>query len=218
MAIIQGYGLMNSERLLWLTAALALGSGLTMLPWPVVCADWVPMQQVPAAAALNGLSFNGARTGGPVAGGIIYSAWGAASVFTVSGLSFLSLMLVYASWTFSMRAARSANPRPQQTIWESDRAILSHRAFRAVTLHSFFVFLAGSGFWALLPSLAYQARPEPSATILSVYMGTAGLGAMTATWLLPTLKRKLSVTAILSTYAVQWVLSNWASPLFPPYT
>lgn len=206
MALIQIYGVMNPQLLLSLTAALALGYGLTMPAWQAVSADLVTKRDVPSAAALNGLSFNFARTFGPVVGGIIYEIWGVASVFAVNCASFAGLIFVYASWVFSVKGGSSANERRNQTIFHAYREILSNVAFRALKIHTFFVFLAASGFWALLPSIVRQSEKDSGATTLGGYMGIAGIGAIAATTLLPTVRRKLRINATLSIYAVSGAL------------
>ncbi len=202
IAVVQSCGAMQAELLLLLSAALALGYGLTMPAWQAVSADLVSRQQVPAAAALNGMSFNFARTFAPVAGAIIYKTWGAASVFAVNCASFSSLIFVYASWAFSTRGRSSANKRRTQTISRAYREILANTAFRALITHTFFVFLTASVFWALLPSIVLQAEKQSGAATLGVSMGIAGIGAIAATSLLPTIRRKVSVSATLSAYAV----------------
>src|SRR5205807_6361755 len=55
----------------------------------------VKREDVPNAIAMNSMQFNLARVIGPALGGVVFGLWGAASCFTLNGLSFVAVIAAY---------------------------------------------------------------------------------------------------------------------------
>jgi MFS family permease len=98
--------------------------------WPVAwqssVSEQVPSEALPAAVALNGISYNIARSIGPAIGGIVVATLGAVAAFALNTLLYLPLIAaLFRDWPiqqewchlgyFGQAASRTApSARPRQ--------------------------------------------------------------------------------------------------------
>src|SRR5258708_16061345 len=87
-------GLISPLMLLVLTFALAAGDAFESPTWRAVLPELVSKEDLPSAAALNGIEFNFARAIGPALAGIIVATAGGCSAFVFNSVSFLGGILV----------------------------------------------------------------------------------------------------------------------------
>ena len=66
--------------------------------WQASVNEQVPPETLPQAVALNGISFNIARSFGPAIGGVIVAAAGAVASFVVNALLYIPLIVVLLLW------------------------------------------------------------------------------------------------------------------------
>ena len=83
--------------------------------WQSSVSEQVPTETLPAAVALNGISYNIARSFGPAIGGVVVAALGAVAAFALNALLYLPLLVVLFLWQARQRtvtpAARKTQPR-----------------------------------------------------------------------------------------------------------
>jgi MFS family permease len=60
--------------------------------------EQVPSEALPSAVALNGISYNIARSFGPAIGGVIVAAAGSIAAFAANALLYLPLIIVLFLW------------------------------------------------------------------------------------------------------------------------
>ena len=83
LATLAWLGLVTPNLLLALCFAVGSGMALMGPAWQSSVNDLVPSETVPAALALNGVSYNIARSIGPAIGGIVVAAAGSVAAFAL---------------------------------------------------------------------------------------------------------------------------------------
>ena len=94
-----------------------VGCGMALFgpAWQSSVSEQVPAETLPAAVALNGISYNIARSFGPAIGGVIVATAGAVAAFAANAVLYLPLLVVLFLWRRTQRAvaaaARTSQPR-----------------------------------------------------------------------------------------------------------
>src|SRR5215471_7063155 len=96
LAVMTIAGKMSPVLLLILTFALSAGDAFETPTWRAVLPELVAKEDLPAAAALNGIEFNFARAIGPGLAGLVIAAAGVSTAFLLNALSFVGVILVIA--------------------------------------------------------------------------------------------------------------------------
>src|SRR5499427_3938192 len=80
---------------LLLVLCFVVGSGMALMgpAWQSSVSEQVPSETLPAAVALNGISYNIARSFGPAIGGIVVATLGAVAAFAANAVLYLPLMV-----------------------------------------------------------------------------------------------------------------------------
>src|SRR5664279_5667987 len=83
-----------------LALCFVVGSGMALFgpAWQSSVSEQVPAETLPAAVALNGISYNIARSFGPAIGGIVVATAGAVAAFAANAMLYLPLMVVLFLW------------------------------------------------------------------------------------------------------------------------
>src|SRR3954464_157780 len=98
LAVVTAVGVVSPNRLLALTALLAVGQALAAPCFQAIQPELVAREEVPQAALLNGANANVARAVGPAIGGLLIAAAGPAAAFALNALSFLGVVAVLYRW------------------------------------------------------------------------------------------------------------------------
>jgi MFS family permease len=85
---------------LLLVFCFIVGSGMALFgpAWQASVSEQVPTEALPSAVALNGISYNIARSFGPAIGGIIVAAAGGVGAFATNAMLYLPLLIVLSFW------------------------------------------------------------------------------------------------------------------------
>src|SRR5208283_3422000 len=80
---------------LLLVACFIIGSGMALFgpAWQASVSEQVPAEALPSAVALNGISYNIARSFGPAIGGVIVASAGAVAAFATNALLYLKIQV-----------------------------------------------------------------------------------------------------------------------------
>src|SRR5436853_5390902 len=92
LAVMTIAGEMSPVPLLLLTFALSAGDAFETPTWRAVLPELVPKEDLPAAAALNGIEFNFARAIGPGLAGLVIATAGVGTAFFINTLSFAGVI------------------------------------------------------------------------------------------------------------------------------
>src|SRR5262245_17741537 len=86
LAVLAFLGLLSPYVLLGFSFMIGTGMALFQPAWQASVNEQVPPQVLPQAVALNGISFNIARSFGPAIGGVIVAVAGAVASFVANAL------------------------------------------------------------------------------------------------------------------------------------
>ncbi|HEY1282950.1 MAG TPA: MFS transporter [Steroidobacteraceae bacterium] len=177
LAVITYLGHITPWSLLTLTFLIGCGVALYGPAWQSSVGEQVPREHIPAAVALNTMSYNLARTAGPAIGGIVVAAAGAFAAFVVNALSYVGLIFMLLSWR---RPKTESHLPPEGMLMAMSAGLRYSRlspAIRAVLLRGFTLGTLGSAIWALMPLIARDLLGGGALTY-GVLFGTFGGGAV----------------------------------------
>jgi MFS family permease len=216
LAVLTAADLVTPNRLLALTAVLAVGQALAAPCFQAIQPELVPREELTQAALLNGVNANVGRAVGPAVGGLLVAAAGPAAAFALNAVSFLGVLAVLYRWP------RPATARPlgvepiRQAIRAGMRYVRSAPAFSGVLVRSALFMVFASGLWALLPTLArgpLQLGPNGYGGLLAA----VGLGAILGTGVLPRLRERWGADGVVRVatlgYAAATAVAGTASSL-----
>jgi len=177
LAVMAFMNLITPWTLLTLTFLIGCGVALYGPAWQSSVGEQVPREHIPAAVALNTMSYNLARTAGPAVGGVIVATAGAPAAFVANALTYVALIVMLLSW----KRTKPETHLPPETILMAMSAGLRYTrlspAIRAVLLRGFALGVFGSAIWALMPLIARDLL-HGGALTYGVLFGTFGGGAV----------------------------------------
>ncbi len=172
-------GAVTPINLLGFTLLIGCAAALAQPAWQAAVGDLVDRKSLPAAIALNALSYNAARSLGPAIGGAIVAAIGAVGAFAVNAVSYFGLILVLLNWRPPPRSERL----PPEPI---GRAIASGLRYAALSPPLLALYVRGALFGicassvlALLPLVA-RDRLGGGPMTYGLLLGGFGVGSMAA--------------------------------------
>ncbi len=197
LGVVTIAGLITPGILLAMTFALGLGSALNAPAWQAIIPDLVPQAQVSNAVALNSTSMNLARAIGPAIGGLLIATAGPGVTFLLNAVSFGGVITVLYRW----RRAPEPSVLPAERVMGAIRAGLRyvrHTPPVRMVLARFAAFiLFGSALWSLLPAVArFEFNRGPGG--YGIMLGSFGLGAVSIATMLPRLRQRASIDALLA--------------------
>lgn len=163
--------------LLAATFMIGAGTALHAPAWQASLQDQVPRSHVEAAASLNSVGFNVARSLGPAIGGLIVALAGVAAAFAVNALSYLGLIATLLAWKRPPRDQLLPPEGVPQAIRAGIRFVALSPALVAVLVRTGTFGLCGSAVWALPAILAKDALGGGPATF-GLLLGGFGIGAV----------------------------------------
>lgn len=170
-------GLITPWLLLALTFLVGCGTALNGPAWQASVGEQVPREDLPAAVALNSISFNIARSVGPAIGGALVAAAGASAAFLANAFSYVGLITVLFGWK------RATQPRhlPREPIGAAMlsgiRYVLLAPAISHVLLRGLAFGVSGSAVWALMALVARDKLGGGPLTY-GIILGAFGVGAV----------------------------------------
>ena len=177
LAVVTYLGLITPWTLLTLTFLLGCGMALHGPAWQSSVGEQVPRADLPAAIALNTLSFNTARTVGPAIGGVVVAVSGPPAAFLLNALSYIALIVALAMW----RRPKQPVFLPPESIGRAIGAGLRYArlspSIRTVLVRAAVFGMLGSSIWALMPLIARDLIGGGAFTY-GVLFGAFGLGAV----------------------------------------
>ncbi|UFS97525.1 MFS transporter [Nocardia huaxiensis] len=196
LAVITALGHTTPGILLGLLFVLGCGSALTMPNWQAIQPELVPREQIPAAAALNGLSVNGARAVGPAIAGVLVSLAGPTFVFALNAVSFAGIVAVLLWWRRPVKEQALPHERPLAALAAGFRFVRSGPAIRRVLLRAVLFMVPASALWALLPVVA-RDRLGLGSSGYGLMLGALGLGAVAGGLSFAALRARFTATRML---------------------
>jgi MFS family permease len=169
--------IMTPWLLLTFTFLIGCGTALHNPSWQAAVGDMVPRTHVPAAVALNSMSFNLTRSVGPAIGGAIVAASGAAAAFAANAFSYLALIVVLFRWKLETPASNLPREPLGLAISAGLRYVAMSPNIEKVLLRGFLFGIAAISTLALLPLVARDII-KGGPLLYGVLLGAYGVGAI----------------------------------------
>ena len=125
---------LQQPDLILLDLQLPDGSGMALFgpSWQASVSEQVPAEALPSAVALNGISYNIARSFGPAIGGIIVAVAGSVAAFAVNALLYIPLLVVLFFWKRVQEPSRLPPERLGRAVISGARYVSNSPAIRIV--------------------------------------------------------------------------------------
>ncbi len=177
MSALDWFHLLNPTLLL--VFCFLIGSGMALFgpSWQASVGEQVPPKDLAAAVALNGISYNLARSFGPAIGGAIVAALGALAAFATNALFYLPLMVVLFLWKRPFEPARLPPERLARAVISGVRYITFSPSIRIVLARTIVTGVVGGSVSALLPIVTRDLL-HGDARDFGLMLGAFGFGAV----------------------------------------
>lgn len=177
LTVLAWLGVMGPSSLLVLCFTIGCGMALFGPAWQASVSEQVPADALGAAIALNGISYNIARSIGPAIGGVIVAAAGSIAAFAANAAFYMPLLLVLYLWKREAVPSRLPPERLSRAMISGVRYIVHSPPIRVVLGRTFATGLAGGSVSALMPLVAKDLLHGGPATY-GLILGSFGLGAV----------------------------------------
>ena len=156
-----------------------IGSGMALFgpAWQASVGEQVPAHALPSAIALNGISYNIARSFGPAIGGVIVASLGPIAAFATNALCYLPLIVVLFLWRRVQEPSRLPPERLARAVTSGARYIVHSPSIRIVLWRTLITGIAGGSVSALMP-LVSRDLLHRGAENYGVMLGCFGMGAV----------------------------------------
>jgi MFS family permease len=170
-----------------------VGSGMALFgpAWQSSVSEQVPSETLPSAVALNGISYNIARSFGPAIGGIIVASAGAVAAFAANALLYIPLLVVLFLWRRASEPSRLPRERLNRAIVSGVRYITNSPSIRIVLTRTLVTGLIGGSLSALMPLIARDLL-HGGAQTYGIMLGAFGMGAVIGALNIAEIRRRLS--------------------------
>jgi predicted MFS family arabinose efflux permease len=177
LSVLFWLGLVTPEILLALCFVVGSGMALFGPAWQSSVSEQVPAETLPSAVALNGISYNIARSFGPAIGGIIVASAGAVAAFAANAVLYLPLFTVLFLWRRPKVPSRLPRERLNRAIVSGVRYIANSPSIRIVLARTLVTGLIGGSVSALMPLVARDLL-HGGAQTYGIMLGAFGVGAV----------------------------------------
>jgi MFS family permease/quinol monooxygenase YgiN len=188
-------GNIGISTVLALTFGIGLGSALLRPSWQAVQPELVGRDEIPQAAALNGVSMNMARAVGPAIGGVVVAVTSPGVVFIANALSFLGVMGVLLRWRRPSRESALGAEHMTHAIRTGTRFVRHSPRLRSVLARTLAFCAFSSALWALLPVVAHNRLGLGSGGY-GLLLGAVGVGAVAGAFVLSAARVRWSTDVV----------------------
>lgn len=201
LTVLAWLGLTTPNLLLALCFAVGSGMALMGPAWQSSVSEQVPSEALPAAVALNGISYNIARSVGPAVGGLVVAAAGAVAAFALNALLYLPLMLALFLWKRNIESSRLPPERLNRAIVTGVRYIINSPAIKIVLVRSMVTGVIGGAIIALMPLVARDLL-HGGAQTYGIMLSAFGLGAVIGALNITEVRKRMSGEAAIRACAL----------------
>jgi predicted MFS family arabinose efflux permease len=177
LSVLSWLGLVTPPILLALCFVVGSGMALFGPAWQSSVSEQVPAETLPSAVALNGISYNIARSFGPAIGGVIVAAAGAVAAFAANAVLYLPLLVVLFLWRRTTAPSRLPRERLNRAMVSGARYIANSPSIRIVLARTFVTGILGGSVSALMPLVARDLL-HGGAQTYGIMLGAFGMGAV----------------------------------------
>lgn len=201
LTVLVWLGLVTPEILLALCFVVGSGMALMGPAWQSSVSEQVPPETLPAAVALNGISYNIARSFGPAIGGIVVAAAGAVAAFAANALLYLPLLAALFLWRRAVEPSHLPREQLNRAIVSGVRYIVHSPSIRIVLIRTAVTGLIGGSISALMPLVARDLL-HGGAQTYGIMLGAFGMGAVVGALNIGEVRKRLSGEAAIRACAI----------------
>ncbi|MBR1234584.1 MFS transporter [Bradyrhizobium sp. AUGA SZCCT0177] len=201
LTVLAWLDLVTPNVLLALCFIVGCGMALFGPAWQASVSEQVPAETLPQAVALNGISYNIARSFGPAVGGIVVATAGAVAAFAVNAVLYLPLMVVLFLWNRTHEPSRLPRERLNRAMVSGVRYIANSPSIRIVLIRTLVTGLIGGSVSALMPLVARDLL-HGGAQTYGIMLGAFGMGAVIGALNITEVRKRLSGEAAVRACAI----------------
>jgi MFS family permease len=201
LAVMAWLGLVTPNILLAFCFIVGCGMALFGPAWQSSVSEQVPPETLPSAVALNGISYNIARSFGPAIGGIVVATAGAVAAFAANALLYIPLLIVLFLWRRVSEPSRLPREKLSRAIVSGVRYIANSPSIRIVLTRTLVTGLLGGSVSALMPLVARDLL-HGGARTYGIMLGAFGMGAVIGALNIGEIRKRLSGEASVRTCAI----------------
>src|SRR6201996_4581861 len=191
LTVLSWLELLQPNLLLGLCFVVGSGMALFGPAWQSSVSEQVPGETLPAAVALNGISYNIARSFGPAIGGVVVASAGAVAAFALNAVLYLPLLVVLFLWNRIHEPSRLPREKLNRAIVSGVRYITNSPPIKIVLLRTFVTGLIGGSIMALMPLVARDLL-HGGAQTYGIILGAFGMGAVIGALNIGEIRKRLS--------------------------
>jgi MFS family permease len=201
LTVLAWLGLVTPEILL--AFCFIVGSGMALFgpAWQSSVSEQVPAETLPSAVALNGISYNIARSFGPAIGGIVVATAGAVAAFAANAVLYIPLLIVLFLWRRTSDPSRLPRERLNRAIVSGVRYIANSPPIKIVLARTLVTGLIGGSISALMPLVARDLL-HGGAQTYGIMLGAFGMGAVIGALNIAEVRKRLSGEAAIRACAL----------------
>ncbi|MCC8940646.1 MFS transporter [Bradyrhizobium sp. Arg68] len=177
-------GLTTPNLLLMLCFLVGCGMALMGPAWQSSFSEQVPAETLPAAFALDAISYNIARSFGPAIGGIVVATAGVSAAFALNAFLYLPPIVALILWKRVAEPSRLPPEQLSRAIISGVRYITNSPSVKIVLTRTMATALVGGAIIALMPLVArdlLHGGPQTYGIMLSAFGLGAVIGALSIT-------------------------------------
>ena len=191
LTVLAWLNLVNPQILLAFCFIVGSGNALFGPAWQSSVSEQVPTDILPSAVALNGISYNIARSFGPAIGGIIVATAGAVAAFALNAILYLPLLVVLFLWRRVSEPSRLPRERLNRAMISGVRYIANSPSIRIVLTRTLVTGIIGGSVMALMPLIARDLL-HGGAQTYGIMLGAFGMGAVIGALNIGELRKRMS--------------------------
>jgi predicted MFS family arabinose efflux permease len=166
--------------------------------WQSSVSEQVPSDSLPAAVALNGISYNIARSVGPAIGGIVVATLGAVAAFTLNTLLYLPLIFALFLWNRIAEPSRLPPERLGRAMISGVRYIINSPSIKIVLTRAMVTGVIGGAIIALMPLVARDIL-RGGAQTYGIILSAFGFGAVLGGLKVTEMRKRMSAEVAINT-------------------
>ena len=201
LTALSWFGLVTPPILLALCFVVGSGMALFGPAWQSSVSEQVPAETLPSAVALNGISYNIARSFGPAIGGVVVAAAGAVAAFAANAVLYLPLLVVLFRWRRVTAPSRLPRERLNRAMVSGVRYIANSPSIRIVLARTFVTGILGGSVSALMPLVARDLL-HGGAQAYGIMLGAFGMGAVIGALNIGEVRKRMTGEAAVRTCAL----------------
>jgi len=205
LAALTFAGQMPPALLLTFTFLIGSASVVTLPAYQSLVPDLVPRNHLHSASALSSISINIARAAGPALAGVVIARTGVGAVFALNAAMYLLFLVVLVAWHPPVRTAPKFPEPFISALRAGGRYVRYAPVVRRILLRSALFLVPASALWALLPLIASR-RLALGADGYGLLLGVLGVGAIFGAVILPRLRARISINALLAASGITYAL------------